>query len=239
MAKLDIAKLTNSAEACMGWPYVSPGSNDQNGIDCSGLFVKMYRDQGAKIYHGSNTIYRDYCSETGALTKTSQLREGMAVFKCKEWTDSDKGNKWYGKEPGNLSHIGYVAGVNPLRIIHASSVSGCVTTDTKIGKWKYWGKLKDVDYGSGSSSTDDDSQKKEEEGMYTATLSGGNVSKPINIRDELLHHVASFAVAVFDLAPFALFGYHRHRAALRELVNQIAACVVIVPDIDRLRNISS
>lgn len=147
---LDIRKLNQSAEECLGWPYVSPGTNDRNGIDCSGLLVKMYRDQGASIYHGSNTIFREYCKETGKLTSEKQLQVGMVVFKRKDWTDADKNNKWYGKEPGNLSHIGYVASVNPLRIIHASTGTMCVTTDTKIGKWAYWGKLKDVDYGGSS-----------------------------------------------------------------------------------------
>ena len=59
--------------------YVSPGTNDSRGIDCSGLFVKAYRDQGASIYHGSNTIYRKYCSEKGKLSSVSQLKPGMAV----------------------------------------------------------------------------------------------------------------------------------------------------------------
>lgn len=145
---LNITKLNESAMECLGWPYVSPGTNDQNGIDCSGLFVKMYRDQGARIYHGSNTIYHEYCSETGKLTSEKQLQTGMAIFKLKAWTESDKGNKWYGKDPGNLSHIGYVLSTNPLQIIHASSAAGEVTIDTKIGKWACWGKLKAVDYGT-------------------------------------------------------------------------------------------
>ena len=62
---LDKNKLIESVEECLGWPYVSPGTNDSRGIDCSGLFVKAYRDQGASIYHGSDTIYRKYCSEKG------------------------------------------------------------------------------------------------------------------------------------------------------------------------------
>lgn len=144
---LSIPKMISSAEEALGWPYVSPGTNDVRGIDCSGLFVKMYRDQGASIYHGSNTIFHEHCKETGKLTKVSHLQVGMAVFKLKPWTEKDKGNKWYGKEPGNLSHIGIVTSVSPLKIIHASSAAGCVTTDTKIGKWAYWGKLKLVDYG--------------------------------------------------------------------------------------------
>ena len=136
---LDVAKLCASAEECLGWPYVSPGTNDARGIDCSGLFVKCYRDQGASIYHGSNTIYRNYCSEKGKLTSTSQLRRGMAVFKWNSNTPEK-----FNDGLGDFQHIGLVVSVNPLRIIHASTGTMCVTTDTKIGKWKYWGWLKDV-----------------------------------------------------------------------------------------------
>lgn len=147
MGRLSVQRMTASAEAAMGWPYVSPGSNDSSGIDCSGLFVRMYRDQGANIAHGSNSIFHLHCSETSRLTDVSQLLPGMAVFKVSAWTDSDKDNQWYGKDPGNVHHIGYVASVNPLRIIHASSAAGCVTEDHKLGKWTYCGRLSDVDYG--------------------------------------------------------------------------------------------
>ena len=136
---LDARKLITSVEECLGWPYVSPGTNDSRGIDCSGLFVKAYRDQGASIYHGSNTIYRKYCSEKGKLTNVSQLKPGMAVFKWNANTPEK-----FDDGLGDFQHIGLVTSVNPLRIVHASSAAGCVTTDMKLGKWAYWGWLKDV-----------------------------------------------------------------------------------------------
>ena len=136
---LDVNKLIASVEECLGWPYVSPGTNDSRGIDCSGLFVKAYRDQGASIYHGSNTIYRKYCSEKGKLSSVSQLKPGMAVFKWNPNTPEK-----FNDGLGDFQHIGLVTSVNPLRIVHASSAAGCVTTDTKLGKWTYWGWLKDV-----------------------------------------------------------------------------------------------
>ena len=136
---LDVNKLIASAESCLGWPYVSPGTNDARGIDCSGLFVKCFRDQGASIYHGSNTIYRKYCSEKGKLTSVSQLRPGMAVFKWNPNTPEK-----FNDGLGDFQHIGLVTSVNPLRIVHASTGTMCVTTDTKLGKWAYWGWLKDV-----------------------------------------------------------------------------------------------
>ena len=140
---LNISKMIASAEEALGWPYVSPGTNDRNGIDCSGLFVKIYRDQKASIYHGSNKIFRKYCAETGKLNHESQLIPGMAVFK---WQDRQPKN--YKDNLGDFHHIGLVVSANPLKIIHASSVAGQVTTDFKLGKWAYWGKLKDVDYSS-------------------------------------------------------------------------------------------
>lgn len=187
---LSIQKMNESALECLGWPYKSPGTNDKNGIDCSGMFVKMYRDQGAKIYHGSNTIYHEYCSETGKITSEKQLCPGMAVFKLKAWTDADKGNKWYGKDPGNLSHIGYVLSTNPLQIIHASSVAGCVTIDTKLGKWARYGRLKDVDYGSEPIPTPEPS--KPSKTMYTFAENG----KPINLRAK-----PSLSAALIDKVP--------------------------------------
>ena len=101
--------------------------------------VKCFRDQGTSIYHGSNTIYRKYCSEKGKLTSASQLRPGMAVFKWNANTPEK-----FNDGLGDFQHIGLVVSVNPLRIIHASTGTMCVTTDTSLGKWKYWGWLKDV-----------------------------------------------------------------------------------------------
>lgn len=139
-----------SAEEAIGWPYVSPGSNNSKGIDCSGLFVKMFRDQGSRIAHGSNSIFREHCSETGELRSVSQLQPGMAVFKIKSWTDADKNNRWYGRPPGNLYHIGFVTSVNPLTITHATTP--VAKQDTKLGEWAYWGKLKKVNYNNGGES---------------------------------------------------------------------------------------
>ena len=164
---LNIQKMVDSAEACLGWPYVSPGSNDSRGIDCSGLFVKIFRDQGASIYHGSNTIFRKYCSDTGRITDAKALQVGMAVFK---WNPNTPEKFHDGL--GDFQHIGLVVSVSPLRIIHASTVTMCVTTDTKIGKWLWWGKLKNVDYGSGGSSP---SKGGSEDGSGGAAGSGTRV----------------------------------------------------------------
>ena len=134
---IDVQKLCESFENCLGWPYASPGSNDEKGIDCSGLFVKAFRDQGQSIYHGSNTIYREYLSRRGKISSEVDLQPGMAVFKWNSRTPEK-----FNDDLGDFQHIGLVTSVSPLRIIHASSVAGRVICDTKIGKWKYCGWLK-------------------------------------------------------------------------------------------------
>ena len=134
---IDVQKLCESFENCLGWPYASPGSNDENGIDCSGLFVKAFRDQGQKIYHGSNTIFREYLAESGTIQDASVLKPGMPVFKWNSRTP-----EMFGDGLGDFQHIGLVTSFAPLRIIHASSSAGRVICDSKIGKWKYWGWLK-------------------------------------------------------------------------------------------------
>lgn len=175
---LSVKKLIASALECLGWPYVSPGTNDKNGIDCSGLWVKCFKDQGSSIYHGSNTIYRNWCSETGKLTSESQLQPGMAVFKGRAWTESDSGNRWYQKTPGNLYHIGMVTNVNPLVITHATSP--VVKQDKTLGKWNYWGKVKEVDYSSSDSvdSSQDPEPTPAAKTMYVYADNG----KPVNMR---------------------------------------------------------
>ena len=136
---IDIQKLCASFESCLGWPYASPGSNDENGIDCSGLFVKSFRDQGEKIYHGSNTIYREYLSRKGKISSEADLLPGMAVFKWNSHTPEK-----FSDGLGNFQHIGLVTSISPLRILHASSAAGRVICDTKMGKWAYWGWLKNA-----------------------------------------------------------------------------------------------
>lgn len=189
---LNLQKLIESAYECLGWPYVSPGSNDANGIDCSGLFVKMYRDQGAKIYHGSNTIYREYCTDDkGPIQRVSQLEVGMAVFKWKTQTPEK-----FHDGLGDFCHIGFVVGTNPLKIIHASSDAGCVTIDEKLGKWKYYGKLKNVDYSGDIPEPDPDPDPEPIPEIQYATIFSDN-RKPVKMRQK-----PSTSCRLYDDVPF-------------------------------------
>lgn len=138
-------QLTADFEAILGWPYQSPGTNNEKGIDCSGAFVRAYRKQGKRIYHGSNTIYRKHCKEVGDIEQVADLQVGMAVFKHR--TDGKEPKKYQKDGRGNLYHIGLVTQVNPLRIVHATAPKA--KADDCIGTWSHWGKLTEVDYEGG------------------------------------------------------------------------------------------
>ena len=103
--------------------------------DCSGLFSWAFKQLGGSIYHGSNTIWNNYCTVKGELTKKGRtdgktLKPGTAVF------------------TGNISnkgHIGLYVGNNT--VIEASGTNaGVITTTISGGKWTYWGELKGVKY---------------------------------------------------------------------------------------------
>ncbi len=137
---LDVKKLIADFEDCIGWPYATPGSNDERGIDCSGMFVRAYRLQGKRIYHGSNTIWRKHLAEKGRIHSAADLKPGMAVFKWKAETPAK-----FRDDEGDFCHIGLVTSVKPLRIVHASTEGMKVKADSKLGKWKYWGVLAETD----------------------------------------------------------------------------------------------
>jgi hypothetical protein len=104
--------------------------------DCSGLFAWAFRQLGGSIYHGSNTIYRSYCSNKGKLSggrraDGQELIPGTAVF---TGTENEHG------------HIGLYIGRNTV-IEAASTQKGVITSDVSNKKWTYWGELKDVWYG--------------------------------------------------------------------------------------------
>lgn len=96
--------------------------------DCSGLFVWAYKRLGAKIYHGSNTIFNKYCSETGPLAGEVKIRRGTAVFQ---------------NTNGKRGHIGLYVGGGMCVEEHGTQ-AGIIKSP--LSTWDEWGVLKDVDY---------------------------------------------------------------------------------------------
>ncbi len=149
---ITLNQIVSSFQQIIGWPYASPGSNDQNGIDCSGAFVRAYKQYGFSIYHGSNRIIRVYCHDVFTIQGQSQLQVGMAVFKARSdlnnMSDAYKpGGQYYDPSlPYDYYHIGLVTSINPFQIIHATTP--VAKMDTTLSNWTTAGYLNQVDYGS-------------------------------------------------------------------------------------------
>lgn len=103
--------------------------------DCSGLFSWAFKQLGGYMYHGSNTMYLQYCTDKGELKKGKRtdgktLKPGTAVF------------VWNGEK---YSHVGLYIG-NGTVIEAASTINGVITSKVSAGKWTHWGELKGVNF---------------------------------------------------------------------------------------------
>lgn len=101
--------------------------------DCSGMFVWAYKRFGESIYHGSNTIWKKYCSKQGKLSNGQRcdgiaLRPGTAVFLLNS---------------SGRHHIGLYVGNDT--VIEAKGTKWGVVT-SKPSHWDEWGELSAVDY---------------------------------------------------------------------------------------------
>ena len=130
--------------------------------DCSGLFSWAFKQLGGYMYHGSDTMYRKYCTDKGELMKGKRtdgrnLKVGSAVF------------VWNGS---NYSHVGLYVG-DGIVIEAMGTLKGVTTTKVSAGKWTHWGELQGVDY-SGSLAETTQSPGVSEAGKAWPTLRRGN-----------------------------------------------------------------
>lgn len=113
--------------------------------DCSGLFSWAFKQLGGYIYHGSNTMWRDYCVKNGPLkagkrTDGEELIPGTAVFT--------------GETEDVHGHVGlYVGG--GFVIEAKGTQSGVVTSKITDKRWHWWGELKGVQYSQDSQRGDE------------------------------------------------------------------------------------
>jgi len=104
--------------------------------DCSGLFYWAFKELGGYMYHGSNTMWKSYCTSKGTLkngkhSDGKELKPGTAVFVL--------------KSGGNRSHVGLYVGDG--NVIEASGTQkGVIITPITDKKWAEWGELKGVNY---------------------------------------------------------------------------------------------
>lgn len=153
MAKIPVGGLIDQFEKMTSenWPYKSPGSNDRNGIDCSGAFVYAYKQYGKSIYHGSNRIARTEVVELLPIGSV-KLVPGMAAFKHRKpgadyyaLPDGYKpGGKYYDGDLNDYYHIGLVG--RDGKILNArNDRDGFVASPVSQG-WSHVAYLTQVEY---------------------------------------------------------------------------------------------
>lgn len=104
--------------------------------DCSGYVCWVAKQYGESVYHGSNTMFRKYCSAKGKLKNGyradtgDDMPIGCLVFK-------------YDPEQNSRYHVGiYIGGET---VIEAKGTYYGVVTST-AAEWDEWGLLCCVDY---------------------------------------------------------------------------------------------
>ncbi len=133
--------LVKAAQKTLGWDYEF-GKAETGKVDCSGLIVYLMRGlEGRVPYHGSNSMYRLDC--VGAPLPMSQVKPGYLCFKCRPWRDAQKANRYYGKVPGDIYHVG-IMGFDGKIINAASKKLGVIKSNSDV--WDSCAKLKGVVY---------------------------------------------------------------------------------------------
>lgn len=136
------------------------GGDGSNGkCDCIGLIIGALALAGFRWpgVHGSNWAARNAMS-TLERTDPWSMFLGEIVYKDKEPGESGYSLPERYRNSGDLRdyyHVGVVTSVTPLEITHCTSVDGGIKRDSKMGNWRWGGKLKYVDYSDGLEEGDD------------------------------------------------------------------------------------
>ena len=153
-------------------------------VDAGGIFSHAFKALGIPDNYKSDgtfvqTIFQEYCSQTGKLPKGGLL-PGMVMFK--------KNNDKY-------TGIGLYVG-NSI-IIEARSTKVGVVHSRLNSEWTYWGKLKDIEYEELPSKAS--LRKKDVRDMRvlhgSVVVSGGSEEK-VNVREG-----TSLTTAILDVLP--------------------------------------
>lgn len=123
------------------WAYAW-GAAREGCVDCSGAFVFAYEQLGGPaIAHGSNSILR---RSMGQLLPMSAAQPGYAAVRIRAWSEAEAGNRWYGKDPGDVYHIGLVG--RDGKILNAQGTKNGFV-ESEPGTWDGCAPLLDVNYG--------------------------------------------------------------------------------------------
>ena len=161
--------------------YRIGGSGTDGTCDCIGLIIGAVRRAGGgwNGIHGSNYAARKQMTDFGEI-KAADLFVGEVIYKARKPGDSSYSlpdRYKVGDDLLDYYHVDVVTKVHPLEITHCSTtVNGnSIHRDATLGKWRYGGRLKGIDYGTTQEETDM-SEVKMQETRNKATVTGGRLS---------------------------------------------------------------
>ncbi len=126
--------------------YKLGASGDGGECDCIGLIIGAIRLCGEswRGIHGTNYAARNEMRSLLRMADASELALGDLVYKARE-----PGQSGYAlpsryassSDQKDYYHVGVVTGLEPLEITHCTSVPGAIRRDSKLGQWRYAGRL--------------------------------------------------------------------------------------------------
>ena len=124
-------------------------SGDNGQCDCIGLIIGAIRLCGERWrgVHGTNYAARNEMRSLLRIADASELALGDLVYKAREPGQSgyDLPSRYANSsDQKDYYHVGVVTGLEPLEITHCTSVPGAIRRDSKLGQWRYAGRLKMV-----------------------------------------------------------------------------------------------
>lgn len=146
--------------------------------DCIGLIIGALALCGFKWpgVHGSNWAARNVMDTLGYINSASDCYPGMIVYKARELGESGYDlPSSYSNSPDQRDyyHVGVVTSAAPLVITHCTGVEGGIKRDSSLGKWRWGGKLKYVDY---------DAKEEPMNPMYQAIVKVDGNTFPVKMR---------------------------------------------------------
>lgn len=124
-------------------------SGDGGLCDCIGLIIGAIRLCGGKWtgVHGTNYAARNEMRSLLRTADASELALGDLVYKAREPGQSGYAlpSRYAGSsDQKDYYHVGVVTGLEPLEITHCTSVPGGIRRDSRLGQWRFAGRLKGV-----------------------------------------------------------------------------------------------
>lgn len=157
--------------------------------DCSGLFTWAFKQLGGTMYHGSDTMYKKWCTNHGQLKKGKrsdgkELKPGTAVF------------VWNGK---TYSHVGLFVGGDVV-VEAMGTQNGVTTSKVSASKWTYWGELKGVDFGDTVQEPVQQTTPPQNTVEIPITIRKGSSGVTVTKAQNILHKLG------YDLGPYGIDG---------------------------------